>query len=109
MEIKNAKITDTMLGLEDHGIMTFSIYLSYDSFSQSAGGICLCSSKPTKDKSAIGIALIRDIIMTVGVEKWEDLKGKHVRARCDNKGVYAIGNIVEYKWTCFDEFINKFK
>lgn len=32
MKIKNAKIRSTMLGRENHGIMTFMIYISADGF-----------------------------------------------------------------------------
>ena len=41
MEIKNAKISSTMLGREDHGIMTFMIYIDGCVFSCGIGGYCL--------------------------------------------------------------------
>lgn len=37
MEIKNAKISSTMLGREDHGIMTFMIYIDACGFSCGIG------------------------------------------------------------------------
>ena len=39
--VKNAKITSTMLGREDHGIMTFMIYIDAENFSCGVGGFCL--------------------------------------------------------------------
>ena len=40
MEIRNAKITGTMLGREDHGIMTFMVYVDIsDSGSCGIGGV----------------------------------------------------------------------
>ena len=41
MEIKNAKITGTMLGREDHGIFTFMIYVKFDGCSCGVGGYAL--------------------------------------------------------------------
>lgn len=38
MKIKNAKIRSTMLGRENHGIMTFMIYISADGFDCGIGG-----------------------------------------------------------------------
>ena len=37
--IKNARITSTMLGREDHGIMTFIIYID-------AGNTCILNADP---------------------------------------------------------------
>ena len=46
MEIKNAKISSTMLGREDHGIMTFTIYIDTCDFACSIGGYCLDEFNP---------------------------------------------------------------
>ena len=37
-EIKNAIITGTYLGIEDHGILTFWLYLDYGGSGQGFGG-----------------------------------------------------------------------
>lgn len=44
--IKNARIQSTMLGREDHGIMTFMIYVNADSFACVVGGYCLDEFDP---------------------------------------------------------------
>lgn len=44
MEIRNAKISSTMLGREDHGIMTFMIYIDGGSFACGVGDIVLMNS-----------------------------------------------------------------
>jgi len=109
METKNAKIQSTMLGIEAHGIMTFFLGLDYGGSGQGAGGYMLLSSKPEQDKNAFGIAIIREILRVVGVEKWEELKGKHVRVKSSWDEVIAIGNIIEDNWLNFEEFAQKFK
>jgi hypothetical protein len=109
METKNAKIESTMLGIEDHGIMTFFLGLNYGGCGQSAGGYMLLSSKPEQDKNAFGIAIIKEILRVVGVTKWEELKGKHIRTKTDYSKVYEIGNIIEDEWLNFEEFAQKFK
>lgn len=110
-EIKNAKIESTMLGIEDHGIMTFMLYLDYGGSGQGAGGHCL--DKPLKKKNGefikrvgtgLGMELIMKVIEVVGVDKWEDLKGKHIRVKAERSGVTAIGNFLGDEWLDFDEF-----
>lgn len=46
--IKNARITSTMLGREDHGIMTFMIYISAEGITCGVGGFCLDEFDPAK-------------------------------------------------------------
>lgn len=43
---------------------------------------------------------IAKILEVVGVDRWEDLKGKHVRIAFNDLGstVTRIGNIIENKW-----------
>ena len=88
----NAKIESTMLGIEDHGIMTFFINLTMDRSGQSFGGYCLKGDK--------SIEAVRKVLETVGVDKWEDLKGKYIRIRKidEYSTIEAIGHIVEDRW-----------
>ncbi len=111
VELKNALIEDTMLGYEDHGIMTCFLYLDYgDSGAQGAGGYCLDTPKKEKDGKfsrkgvALGMDLIMRILNIVGVSKWEDLKGKHIRVKASLSGVQAIGNFLKDDWLDFKEF-----
>lgn len=98
-----------MLGIEDHGIMTFLLNLDYGGSGQAAGGYSLMSSKPHNDRTACGIAILRRILEVVGVDKWEKLEGKHIRAKASHDKVYAIGNITEDKWLDFGQFAMSFK
>ena len=53
--------------------------------------------------------LIRQIIELVGVEKWEDLPGKHIRVRADNSQVYEIGHYLNDRWLNFTTFFKDTK
>lgn len=106
-KIQNAKISSASLGFEDHAI--FTCYLSLELGASSVigfGGYALDSyqndSKQRKDVSGCGLEFIRAILETVGVEKWEDLKGKYIAVELENEWsgpVVGIRNILdENKW-----------
>lgn len=103
-EIVNARIESTMLGIEDHGIMTFMVTLNYGSSGQGYDGYSFDSyNKETKKRvgNAFGIEAIRSLLEAVGVTCWEDLKGKYVRVEREegwSGKIYAVGHIVESKW-----------
>jgi len=103
-EIKNARIRNTMLGWEDHGIFTCMIDLDYDGEGQGFGGYALDkfngerNEKSARHGTAYGLQFIMEICRVVGVEKWEDLKGKYVRADAEHVKVHRIGHITADKW-----------
>lgn len=104
METRNAVIESTKLGPEDHGIFTAYLTLNYGGSGQGFGGYALDRHNGNRGASservgtAYGMEFIRRVMATVGVEKWEDLKGKHVRARMEHDKVHAIGHIIEERW-----------
>ena len=108
IETKNAKITGTMLGIEDHGIMTFMLHLKYGgSSSQGAGGYGLDEYRKTLDKrvgTAFGMELVKAILETVGVNTWEELPGKMIRVKADHQKVHAIAHVLDDNWLDFAEF-----
>lgn len=112
MEIKNAQITSTMLGREDHGIMTFMIFVEFGSYGQGIGGYAIDSYDCVAKKrvfTARGLEAISKILDVVGVDKWEDLKGKYIRIK--DKGsigstIDEIGNLMEDKWFNLREFFS---
>lgn len=111
MEIKNAKISSTMLGREDHGIMTFMIYIDAFGFTCGIGGYCLDEFNPTTRTRvfrAESMEVISKILEVVGVDKWEDLPGKYIRIEDNGIGsiVTKIGNIIEDKWFNLTEFFS---
>jgi len=88
MSIKNAKIESTHLGLEGHGIFTFSLHLKLENSNQGFGNFAWISSEA-----------IYEVLKAVGVDKWEDLPGKMIRINCEGDGVIvAIGHIIDDKW-----------
>ena len=108
MKIQNAKIKSTMLGLEDHNIMTIYLNLDYGSTRQSFGGYQI--DKPLEDingvivgrmGTAFGCEFIRKVLEVVDVRCWEDLPGKHIRVEREdewNGKILRIGNIIKDKW-----------
>lgn len=109
--IKNARITSTMLGREDHGIMTFMIYIDAGDFSCGVGGFCLDefnTTTQTRVFRAESMEVISKILDVVGVDKWEDLPGKHIRFEDVGWGstVTKIGNIITDKWFDMREFFS---
>lgn len=110
--IKNAVINSTMLGREDHGIMTFMIYIAFDSgISCGVGGYVLDEYDP-KTKTRVfrseSMEIISKILDVVGVNSWEELPGKYIRFEDNGWGsmVTKIGNIMEDKWLDFKEFFS---
>ena len=111
-EIENALITDVSLTMADHGCVTYWITLSGGGWGVNFGGICLGKGYlGAKEFSAIGEGLeaMMRIMDTVGVERWEDLKGRYVRVVNPGlgKSVDTIGNIIKDKWFNQREFFSK--
>lgn len=112
--IENARITSTMLGKEDHGIMTFDIFLDFGNGQCGFGGYALDGWDDKKNKrvaSGVGLQAIIEILDVVGVSKWEELPGKYVRCESEGWGgrVLSIGNIIKDKWFNIGEFFKKSK
>lgn len=102
-EIKNAKVTSTMLGVEDHGILSFWIYLDFGGSGQGFGGWAL-DGKPAvrfsgeRQPSATCGAIIAAILKAVGVDTWEALPGQIVRVRGTHSQITAIGHALKDQW-----------
>ena len=120
-EIYNARITDTRLGYDDWNNLTLYLY------TESEYGICGfggCTFGKRDDSNSDGLnmfkkpkyinfewtsELIMNILDVVGVDRWEDIKGKLIRIRTNGKtgcagGIEAIGNILENKWFSIQYF-----
>ena len=118
-EIKNALIKSTMLGREDHGALTFYLYLDYGSTSQGFGGYVL--DDPVKDDegkfiyrrgTAFGCEAIIKVMEIVGVDSWEKLPGKYCRVESAGSwdgAIIQIGNILKDRWLNLKELAAKFK
>ena len=112
MDIKNAKITHTMFGREDHGIMTFTIFVHTDMYDIGLGGYAIDRyDRETKTRkfTAQGLEAISKILEVVGVDTWEQLPGKYIRIKDQGWGkpIDEIGNLIEDKWFNMREFFSK--
>lgn len=85
MNERIAKIEKTMLGVEDHGILTAMLTVNYGGSGQGIGGYTL--DEPIRDKdenflgrrgTAFGMEWVQRCIAACGVESWEQVKGRTV-------------------------------
>lgn len=108
--IENAKIIDVSLTMADHGCLTFYLTLEGDCWGVGVGGYVIGHGYLGADKfeaeSDAGLEAMMRIMDTVGVEKWEDLKGKYIRIESTGFGgsVNKIGNLIKDKWFDLKEF-----
>ena len=108
---RTAVITDTHLGLHNGCIMNYKIYTNYQGAMAgqdiSFGDRVL--DKPTGEipdiiriGTAYGMTSIREILVTLDVEKWEQLKGQKIRIRLDSiqhhSKIVAIGHWMKDRW-----------
>lgn len=103
--IENALITNVDLSMADYGCLTLSMVLEGAGWGVNYGGYCLGKGYLGADDdyfngSAAGTEYLMRIMDTVGVEKFQDLKGKYVRVAIKGLGnpVKIIGNIIKNKW-----------
>ena len=116
MVTKNAIIKSTMLGGEDHGIMTFWLHLDFGGTGQGYGGYGLDAPLKRDGKfirrigTAFGLEAIMRVLAVVGVHKWEDLKGKHIRVNKTKEWgeIISIGHIIEDEWLDLKELASKY-
>ena len=104
---QNGVIMATMLGFEDHGIMTAWITCDFGGSGQGFGGFGM--DGPIKDADgkhlrregvAWGMEFLRRVLETLEVREWEQLKGKPIRIRRDEDygKIIAIGHFHKDRW-----------
>lgn len=109
-EILNAKITSVSLTMADHGCLTFWVTVEGGGWGVSIGGYKIGSGYLGADNFKVeygdGLEAMMRIMDTVGVERWEDLKDKYIRAEVNGLGcsVKKIGHITKEKWFDIGEF-----
>lgn len=103
--IENALIEKVDLSMADHGCLTLAMTLQGGGWGVVYGGYCLGkgylgADDDFFDGSAAGMEYLMRIMDTVGVERFQDLKGKYVRVATKGWGgqVKIIGNIIKDKW-----------
>lgn len=100
-EIRKAKIESTMLGFEDHGIMTAFLHTMSGSCGQGFGGYSL--------NGKWGMEFIKAILKTLEVDSWEQLEGKHCRVDVEYNQINGIGHIIKDKWFYPKKDLKKFE
>lgn len=112
VKIENAKIADTKLG-EDHGCLTANIFLERDGWGCFFGGYCLdhWCAKAGEHHSSDGYGAIIELMKTLEVESWEELKGQYVRVESEDWGgrIIRVGHLLKNQWFSFDEYFAKVK
>lgn len=108
-EILNAKITGTSLTMADHGCLVFWITVKGSGWGCNIGGFGIGKGYLGAKKFegyAPGTEAIMRIMDTVGVDRWEDLKGCYLRVESDGWGgiITKIGHITDDKWFDLAEF-----
>lgn len=91
------KVDDVRFGLEDHGIMSISIGITFGAARQGFGGIALDDWDEKRHRrigTAAGMDFVMQILRLFKVETLEELKGRTVYALYKNDrrvGEYIIG------------------
>lgn len=109
-EIMNGRITGTRLG-EEHGCLTADLTIEGDGWGCGFGGYVLAHWFGTH-KPTCGAGAVAELLRTLDLEKWEQLRGTYVRVKCDGGWggkITAIGHIYKDQWFSFKEFFEKCK
>ncbi len=110
--LENMKITSVDLSMRDHGAITLMMAMEGNGIGTIYGGICLghgylgAKEFSGSEKAMPYIMRIMDV---VGVECFNDMKGKYVRVaiKTFSSPVKIIGNIIEDKWFNPESFFNE--
>ena len=102
METRNAIIESASLTSDDHGCLSAWLSLDYGGMCQGFGEYALYLPKSFSHHEVKSVAghFIWRVMEVAGVTRWEDLKGKTIRVKCDHCEVRAIGHIVKEDWFC---------
>ena len=113
-KILNAKIESVSLCFAN-GILTFYLGLKIQGGAGCCfGGYVLDEYDETERRRlpiSLGLECLEEIMKTVGVSSWENLRDKYLRVvdRGLGESIAVIGNIMEDKWFNIEEFFQKAK
>jgi hypothetical protein len=109
METRNAVITGAWIEIDEFDTLSAGISLDYGDSCQIFGSNGLYTPKRgVRGKNYSGHFMYR-ILEVTGVHRWDELKGKTVRAVCDDAHVEAIGHIIKDAWFNMDKEFGKVK
>ena len=108
-KIINGGITHTKLG-QEHGCLTADLIIEGDGWGCGFGGYCLDNwcVDIGKHSSIDGYGAIIELMKTLEVESWEELKDKYVRVEIEGWGgkIIKIGHLMKDKWFSFKEYFD---
>ena len=111
-EILNAQITNTKLG-EEHGCLTAELFIEGASWACTFGGYCLDHwySDVGEHESTDGYGAIIELMKTLDVESWENLKGQYIRVETQGWGgnIVKVGHLIKDKWFSWKEYFDTAK
>ena len=88
MEIQNAKIKFSYLGIDEEGTPIFQLGF------ECKQGRTICTDK----KELIDVAYLGEILNALEVRSWEELPRKFARIKINDKKVVEVGNLIEERW-----------
>ncbi len=91
-EIRNATITETFLGIEDHGLFVWTVSMDYGGSEQSFQRILASKA------DASSVRVIGALLGAVGVDSWEQMRGKNVRCVIEGGLIRGVGHITKDTW-----------
>jgi hypothetical protein len=97
IEVSNAIITSVGMGNGDHGVLSAWLHLDYGDAGQGFGGYVLYAPHSASNKDYTGLWIWR-CLEVAGVDDWDSLKGRPIRARHEPSRVHAIGHILKDIW-----------
>ena len=113
-KILNARIESVSLCYQND-VLTFYIGLKIQGGAGCRfGGYALDEYDETERRRlpiSLGLECLEEIMKTVGVSSWENLKDKYIRvvSRGLGESIEEIGNIMEDKWFNIEELFQKAK
>ena len=115
---ETAIIESTFFGFEDHGCLTFSLHIEQNHSYQGMGGYSIGVGHRSRAKvedivgSKCGTEAMARIMWAVGVNSWEELKGKYCRIKREtnswNAPITSIGHIVDDKWFNLQKYMEDY-
>ena len=109
--VRNGVIGSTFLGIEDHGMLTFTLHIDYGSSGQGFGQVIMDGYDEDLGErigSGFGTTCIRRILETLEVDKWEKLPKTPVRAYGNMEHISCLGHFYKLKWFDLDTYIENY-